>query len=217
LHGFGVGDVSSFIGDCDEGEFEDGTNKDLSSQTLRTAAIVAAVAAAAKEQAQEHSLADCESFSDRRQDADEGVRIFQDSSGGNNDSLEDVGEVDDNADVVVRKNSRNRPSIRRTCRITEEDDDDEDEDDGDQDIDREDQELDDEEPEGTTIDIDEQEQQEQGESAEEGDEDDDEDVDEYFEEEEDDTQAFSPFYSSSAELIDNFGGGAGKFFNFKVI
>ncbi|XP_037711486.1 voltage-dependent calcium channel type D subunit alpha-1 isoform X4 [Drosophila subpulchrella] len=216
LHGFGVGDISSFIGDCDEGEFEDGdddrTNKDLSSQTLRTAAIVAAVAAAAKEQAQEHSLADCESFSDRRQDADEGVRIIQDSGGGNNDSLEDVGEVDDNADVVVRKNSRNRPSIRRTCRITEEDDDD-DADYGDQDIDREDQELDDEEPEGTTIDIDEQEQQDQGESAEEGDEDDDEDVDEYFEEEEDDTQAFSPFYSSSAELIDNFGGGAGKFFN----
>ncbi|XP_043950491.1 voltage-dependent calcium channel type D subunit alpha-1 isoform X1 [Drosophila biarmipes] len=212
LHGFGVGDVSSFIADCDEGEFEDGdddrTNKDLSSQTLRTAAIVAALAAGAKEQAQEHSLADCESFSDRRQDADEGVRIIQDS-GGNNDSLEDVGEVDDNADVVVRKNSRNRPSIRRTCRITEEDDDEED--DGDQ-------ELDDEEPEGTTIDIDEQEQQqlEQGESAEEDDEeedDDDEDVDEYFEEEEDDTQAFSPFYSSSAELIDNFGGGAGKFFN----
>ncbi|XP_070075567.1 voltage-dependent calcium channel type D subunit alpha-1 isoform X1 [Drosophila takahashii] len=214
LHGFGVGDVSSFIGDCDEdyNEDDDGghTNQDLSSQTLRTAAIVAAVAAAAKEQAQEQSLADCESFSDRqRQDADEGVRIIQDIGGsGNNDSLEDVGEVDDNADVVVRKNSRNRPSIRRTCRITEEDDD--------QELD---QELDDEEPEGTTIDIDEQEQQqlEQGESAEEDDEeeedDDDEDVDEYFEEEEDDTQAFSPFYSSSAELIDNFGGGAGKFFN----
>ncbi|XP_017056513.2 voltage-dependent calcium channel type D subunit alpha-1 isoform X1 [Drosophila ficusphila] len=220
LHGFGVGDVSSFIGDCDddnEDDDDDPNNQDLSSQTLRTAAIVAAVAAAAKEQ--EQSLADCDSFSDRRQDADDGVRIIQDSGGGNNnDSLEDVGEVDDNADVVVRKNSRNRPSIRRTCRITEEDDDDEDEGDIN---DREDQELDDEEPEGTTIDIDEQEQQqqqqqEQDESAEDEDdedEEDDEDVDEYFEEEEDDTQAFSPFYSSSAELIDNFGGGAGKFFN----
>ncbi|KAI8043661.1 hypothetical protein M5D96_004994 [Drosophila gunungcola] len=223
LHGFGVGDVSSFIGDCDDDneddEHNDLDNPDLSSQTLRTAAIVAAVAAAAKEQAQEQSLADCESFSDRHQDADEGVRIIQDSGGtNNNDSLEDVGEVDDNADVVVRKNSRNRPSISRTCRITEEDDDDEDIAIGDQG----DQELDDEEPEGTTIDIDEQEQQQQqqhqdqDESAEDEDEDeedDDEDVDEYFEEEEDDTQAFSPFYSSSAELIDNFGGGAGKFFN----
>ncbi|XP_026834081.1 voltage-dependent calcium channel type D subunit alpha-1 isoform X2 [Drosophila erecta] len=215
LHGFGVGDVCSFIADCDDNsEDDDGdpNNQDLSSQTLRTAAIVAAVAAAAKEQAQEQSLADCESFSERRQDADEDVRIIQDSCGGNNDSLEDVGEVDDNADVVVRKNSRNRPSIRRTCRITEEDDDDENAEYGD--FDREDQELDDEEPEGTTIDIDEQEQQQhQGDSADEEEEDDDEDVDEYFEEEEDDTQAFSPFYSSSAELIDNFGGGAGKFFN----
>ncbi|XP_070132943.1 voltage-dependent calcium channel type D subunit alpha-1 isoform X5 [Drosophila bipectinata] len=210
LHGFGVGDVSSFIGDdeCEEDE-DDANHPDLSSQTLRTAAIVAAVAAAAKEQQdqQDQSLSlgaaatDCESFSERRQDADEGVRIIQES-GGNNDSLEDVGEVDDNADVVVRKNSRNRPSIRRTCRITEEDDDEFYEDDQDQQGD------DDEEPEGTTIDIDEQGHPDQDEDPE-----DDEDVDEYFEEEEDDTQAFSPFYSSSAELIDNFGGGAGKFFN----
>ncbi|KAH8273691.1 hypothetical protein KR018_008850, partial [Drosophila ironensis] len=202
LHGFGVGDVSSFIGDDEcEDDDDDPNNADLSSQTLRTAAIVAAVAAAAKEQ-QQAAGTDCESFSERRQDADEGVRIIQDS-GGNNDSLEDVGEVDDNADVVVRKNTRNRPSIRRTCRITEEDDDAEYDDE-------------EEEPEGTTIDIDEQ--QEQLDHPQQGDEhddeqEDDEDVDEYFEEEEDDTQAFSPFYSSSAELIDNFGGGAGKFFN----
>ncbi|XP_070139409.1 voltage-dependent calcium channel type D subunit alpha-1 isoform X3 [Drosophila kikkawai] len=215
LHGFGVGDVSSFIGDCDECEHDHEDDPEDESQTLRTAAIVAAVAAAAKEardRDQDQSLGaggntDCESFSERRQDADEGVRIIQDS-GGNNDSLEDVGEVDDNADVVVRKNTRNRPSIRRTCRITEEDDDD------DVEIDHEAQEVDDEEPEGTTIDIDEQEQQEQQQQHEdESIEDDDEDVDEYFEEEEDDTQAFSPFYSSSAELIDNFGGGTGKFFN----
>lgn len=215
LHGFGVGDVSSFIGDCDECVHDHEDDQEDESQTLRTAAIVAAVAAAAKEareRDQDQSLGgggntDCESFSDRRQDADEGVRIIQDS-GGNNDSLEDVGEVDDNADVVVRKNTRNRPSIRRTCRITEEDDDD------DGDIDREEQEVDDEEPEGTTIDIDEQEQQDQLQHEDESvEDDDDEDVDEYFEEEEDDTQAFSPFYSSSAELIDNFGGGTGKFFN----
>ncbi|XP_015033625.2 voltage-dependent calcium channel type D subunit alpha-1 isoform X1 [Drosophila willistoni] len=221
LHGFGVGDISSFIGDddCDEDD-DDPNNPDLSSQTLRTAAIVAAVAAAAKEQAETETSAgagggntDCDSFSDRRQDADD-VRIIRCRSGGN-DSLEDVGDVDDNADVVVKKNTRNnRPSIRRTCRITEEDDDD----------DVEDGEYDDE-PEGTTIDIDEQEQlaqqqdnddqdddDDEGEEEEE-DEEDDEDVDEYYEEEEDETQAFSPFYSSSAELIDNFGGGAGKFFN----
>ncbi|KAH8409975.1 hypothetical protein KR009_003411, partial [Drosophila setifemur] len=209
LHGFGVGDVSSFIGDDECDEDEDGFNPpDLSSQTLRTAAIVAAVAAAAKDQQdqQEQSLSlgaagtDCESFSERRQDADDGVRIIQDS-GGNNDSLEDVGEVDDNADVVVRKNTRNRPSVGRTCRITEEED---------SEFLEEDQQEDDEEPEGTTIDIDEQEQHLQEREA---DPEDDDDVDEYFEEEEDDTQAFSPFYSSSAELIDNLGGGTGKFFN----
>ncbi|XP_034128371.1 voltage-dependent calcium channel type D subunit alpha-1 isoform X8 [Drosophila guanche] len=219
LHGFGVGDVSSFIGDddCQDDDDDDPNQPDLSSQTLRTAAIVAAVAAAKEDQDQSlggvGGITDCESFSERRQDADDGVRIVRASV--NNDSLEDVGDVDDNADVVVRKNTRNRPSIRRTCRITEEDDDAEEF--------YDDEEVDDDEPEGTTIDIDEQEQlahndddddeeEEEQDGDIEGDEDDD-DVDEYYEEEEDDTQAFSPFYSSSAELIDNFGGGAGKFFN----
>ncbi|KAH8395723.1 hypothetical protein KR222_011591, partial [Zaprionus bogoriensis] len=235
LHGFGVGDISSFIGDddCERGEDddEDPDNPDaadLSSQTLRTAAIVAAVAAAAKEQASASGAGntDCESFSERRQDADEDleddIRIIAGAARSGNDSLEDVGDVDDNADVIVRRNTRsNRPSIRRTCRITEEDDDDVERNHG-----VEDDEYDEDEPEGTTIDIDEQEQlaqqhehyNEQDEDdgddveIEEGDDDDDE-ADEYYEEEEDDTQAFSPFYSSSAELIDNFGGGAGKFFN----
>ncbi|KAH8378094.1 hypothetical protein KR093_009147, partial [Drosophila rubida] len=230
LHGFGVGDISSFIGDddCEAGDDDDDdpdNPADLSSQTLRTAAIVAAVAAAAKEQAASSSVAgntDCESFSERRQDADDEIRIIAGTAHSGNDSLEDVGDVDDNADVIVRRNTRNdRPSIRRTCRITEEDDDD----DEDEEYDEED------EPEGTTIDIDDQEQQlaqqhehyseqddhnhhddDDEEDDEEVDED-DEEADEYYEEEEDDTQAFSPFYSSSAELIDNFGGGAGKFFN----
>ncbi|KAH8273977.1 hypothetical protein KR044_006825, partial [Drosophila immigrans] len=233
LHGFGVGDISSFIGDddCEADDDDDPDNPaDLSSQTLRTAAIVAAVAAAAKEQAASSAAGntDCESFSERRQDADDEIRIIAGTAHSGNDSLEDVGDVDDNADVIVRRNTRsNRPSIRRTCRITEEDDYIEDEE-----YDEED------EPEGTTIDIDEQEQlaqqhehyseqddhnhdkhdehdddddDDEHEDDEEGD--DDEEADEYYEEEEDDTQAFSPFYSSSAELIDNFGGGAGKFFN----
>ncbi|EDW57606.2 uncharacterized protein Dvir_GJ18055 [Drosophila virilis] len=220
-------DISSFIGDddCEPGEADnddddnndpdnpDGT--DLSSQTLRTAAIVAAVAAAAKEQA----ATDCESYSERRQDADDDadddIRIIAGAARSGNDSLEDVGDVDDNADVIVRRNTRNhRPSIRRTCRITEEEDDGAEQDDDEYD--------EEDEPEGTTIDIDEQEQlaqQHQDYYEQDDDEDDDEEVeddeevDEYYEEEEDDTQAFSPFYSSSAELIDNFGGGAGKYFN----
>ncbi|XP_043070635.1 voltage-dependent calcium channel type D subunit alpha-1 isoform X2 [Drosophila grimshawi] len=231
LHGFGVGDVSSFIGDddCEHGDDDDPDNPDdLSSQTLRTAAIVAAVAAAAKEQAAAAAAGagntDCESISERRQDADDDeIRIIAGATFSGNDSLEDVGDVDDNADVIVRRNTRNkRPSIRRTCRITEEDDDGEG--DGDADYDDEYDEEEDE-PEGTTIDIDEQEQlaqhydyneqddDDEEENAAEDDDDDDGEVDEYYEEEEDETQAFSPFYSSSAELIDNFGGGAGKYFN----
>ncbi|XP_033150716.1 LOW QUALITY PROTEIN: voltage-dependent calcium channel type D subunit alpha-1 [Drosophila busckii] len=196
LHGFGVGDVSSFIGDddCEPGDDDDNPDAtDISSQTLRTAAIVAAVSAAAKEQAAAAVAAntDCESFSERRQDAndyaDDEIRIIAGAARFGNDSLEDVGDVDDNADVIVRKNTRNnRPSIRGTCRITEEDDD------NDEDLYEDEQDY---EPEA---------------EAEEGD---DETADEYYEEEEDDTQAFSPFYTSSAELIDNFGGGAGKYFN----
>ncbi|XP_023163091.2 voltage-dependent calcium channel type D subunit alpha-1 isoform X7 [Drosophila hydei] len=240
LHGFGVGDISSFIGDDDCEEDDDDPDNpdaaDVSSQTLRTAAIVAAVAAAAKEQAATATAAssagggntDCESISERRQDADDDaddeIRIIAGAALCGNDSLEDVGDVDDNADVIVRRNTRNkRPSIQRTCRITEEDDDGVEITDDD-DYDEED------EPEGTTIDIDDQEQlaQQQHDYQNQDDDDDDEDdeeeedeevddddeeADEYYEEEEDDTQAFSPFYSSSAELIDNFGGGAGKYFN----
>lgn len=210
LHGFGVGDISSFIGDddCKPEDDDDPDNPgevDLSSQTLRTAAIVAAVALAAKDQATESGPGntDCESFSERHQNADDEISIIGGTVRSGNDSLEDIGDVDDNADVILKGNTRNnRPSIRRTCRITEEHDDDDDEDD---------------EPEGTTIDIDEQEQLAQQhehytEQHDHDDDEDDEEADEYYEEEEDDTQAFSPFYSSSVELIDNFGGG-GKFFN----
>ncbi|KAM8715266.1 hypothetical protein ACLKA7_002335 [Drosophila subpalustris] len=230
LHGFGVGDISSFIGDddCKRGDDDDPDNPDpdpdeadLSSQTLRTAAIVAAVASAAKDQAAALGAGNTDSESFSHQNADDDIRIIADTArSSGNDSLEDVADVDDNADVIVRRNTRNnRPSIRRTCRITEEEDDNHDVDD------QEDEEEEEDEPEGTTIDIDEQEQLAQQhlhyneqddhdhDQEQDDDDDDDEEADEYYEEEEDDTQAFSPFYSSSAELIDNFGGGAGKFFN----
>lgn len=224
LHGFGVGDISSFIGDddCVGGDDDDPDNPDtadLSSQTLRTAAIVAAVAAAAKEQAVVGTgQSDLESFSKERQDAandtNGDTQIIASTEHCDNDSLEDVRDVDDNADVIVRRNTlTKRFLVRRTCRISDEDD---------EDNKHGGEEFDEDEPEGTTIDIDEQEElaqqyeeyneqdQEDDNDVEEGD---DDEADEYYEEEEDDTQAFTPFYSSSAELIDNFGGGTGKFFN----
>lgn len=230
LHGFGVGDVSSFIGDddCEGGndnidDDPDNPNAvDLNSQTLRTATIVAAVAGEVKEQVPPEGAGntDCESFSEQHQEADydpdADIRIIPSAASSGNVSLEDVCNVDDNADVIVRRNTHsNRPSISRTCRITEAEDDD-------NNHGGEEDENDEDEPEGTTIDIDEQEQlaqhheqyknqnQENDNDFVEGDND---EAVEYYEEEEDDTQAFSPFYSSSAELIDNFGGGAGKFFN----
>lgn len=225
LHGFGVGDISSFIGDedCVGGDDDDPDNPDaadLSSQTLRTAAIVAAVAAAAKEKAAvvDTGHTDRESFTKGCQDAADDTngdtKIIASTEHCGNDSLEDVQNVDDNEDVIVRRNTlTKRFFVRRSCRISDEED---------NENNHGGEEFDEDEPEGTTIDIDEQEElaqqyEEYNEQDEEDDIDveggDDEEADEYYEEEEDDTQAFTPFYSSSAELIDNFGGGAGKFFN----
>lgn len=220
LHGFGVGDISSFLGDddCEGGDDDEHPNNpdavDHNSQTLRTATIVEA-----KHQvsAVEADNTDSESFSEKHQEApgdlEADIRSIACAAYSGKDEV--VGGVDDNLDVIVRRNTRsNRPSINRTFRIAEEDDDD-------NNHEVEEVEFDEDEPEGTTIDIDEQEQlaqhQEQyNEQNQEDDKDfvggDDDEADEYYEEEEDDTQAFSPFYSSSAELIDNFGG-ASKFFN----
>lgn len=220
LHGFGVGDVSSFLGDddCEGGDDDDHPDNpdavDHNSRALRTAIIVEA-----KQQvsAVEAGNSDSESFSEKHQEAagdpDADIRIIACAAYSGKD--EDVGGVDDNLDVIVRRNTRSiRPSINRTFRITEEDDDD-------NNHEVEEIEFDEDEPEGTTIDIDEQEQlaQQQEQYNEQEQEDDkefvggdDDEAYEYYEEEEDDTQALSPFYTSSAELIENFGG-AGKFFN----